>query len=465
MNMSDRPRLIKLIENKKFKDLLKRVCHILENLIPIGIPLMELNNTHFGASLYIQRKLAPEFDEKRPKKDSPKIKKEHPWKTKLQKKIQRLRAELSLLSSSGPPTRHLALKIGRLKRKYKIEDHQIKAKIAEHQAHIKGLAAQIRNKDKRINHQRINKLFAENPRKVYRELISDTIEVDKPPQKEDLETFWRPLYETEKQHQEGPWVEKIIESNEPKPKMIGIRFDRETIKRKLTQFGNFKTPGIDRIPNFWLKKLEALHPHLADSFDNLVSNQAELPDWLTRGNTSLLPKSHETHLPNKYRPICCLNTTYKLLTGIIADAIYDHLDRGDYLEKEQKGCIRSRFGTKDQLLVNKTILEDCKRRKRNLSMAWIDYKKAFDSVPHSWINRCLDLYKIDDSLRAFLASQMTRWETDITLTHNGGAIKVPNVKIKRGIFQGDSLSPLLFCLAIDPLSKLLKSEGKWIQPK
>merc|ERR1711923_666384 len=81
------------------------------------------------------------------------------------------------------------------------------------------------NKDKRINHQRINKLFAENPRKVYRELISDTIEVDKPPQKEDLETFWRPLYETEKQHQEGPWVEKIIESKESKPKMIGLLFE------------------------------------------------------------------------------------------------------------------------------------------------------------------------------------------------------------------------------------------------
>ena len=92
-------------------------------------------------------------------------------------------------------------------------------------------------------------------------------------------------------------------------------------------------------------------------------------------------------------------------------------------------------------------------------MAWIDYKKAFDSVPHSWINRCLDLYKIDDSLRTFLANQMTQWKTDITLFHKDGEIKVPDVKIKRGIFQGDSLSPLLFCLAIDPLSKLLKSVG------
>ena len=211
---------------------------------------MELNYTHFGAALYIQRKIVPDDDEKRPRRNNQKSNKDHPWKIKLQKKIQKLRTELSLLSSSGPPTRHLALKIGRLKRKYKIEDNQIKAKIAEHQAHIKGLAPQIRNKEKKINHKRINKLFAENPRKVYRELISDTIEVVTPPKKEDIEQFWKPLYETEKQHKEGPWVETIIKSNEPKPKMNVINFDSDTIKRKLTQFGNFKTPELIRYQTF-----------------------------------------------------------------------------------------------------------------------------------------------------------------------------------------------------------------------
>ena len=63
------------------------------------------------------------------------------------------------------------------------------------------------------------------------------------------------------------------------------------------------------------------------------------------------------------------------------------------------------------------------------------------------------------SLRAFLANQVTQWKTDINLYHNDGEINIPDVQIRRGIFQGDSLAPLLFCLAIDPLSKLLKSEG------
>ena len=96
---------------------------------------------------------------------------------------------------------------------------------------------------------------------------------------------------------------------------------------------------------------------------------------------------------------------------LIADAVNDHLETGKYLEEEQKGCKRRQQGTKDQLLINRTILEDCKARSRNLSMAWVDYKKAYNSVPHSWLIRCLDLYKISPTIKKFHAHQMEKWKT------------------------------------------------------
>ena len=92
-------------------------------------------------------------------------------------------------------------------------------------------------------------------------------------------------------------------------------------------------------------------------------------------------------------------------------------------------------------------------------MAWIDYKKAFDSVPHSWILKCLEMYNISEEVRSFIRTQMTKWKTSLKLNHSNGQVMIPNVKIKRGIFQGDSLSPLLFCLALDPLSKILKEHS------
>ena len=92
-------------------------------------------------------------------------------------------------------------------------------------------------------------------------------------------------------------------------------------------------------------------------------------------------------------------------------------------------------------------------------MAWIDYKKAYDSVPHSWIVRCLDLYKVSPPIKEFLKKQMTQWSMNITLRHSKGEIELPDVRVRRGIYQGDSLSPLIFCMCIDPLSKLIKKEN------
>jgi len=45
----------------------------------------------------------------------------------------------------------------------------------------------------------------------------------------------------------------------------------------------------------------------------------------------------------------------------------------------------------DQLMISKTIYADCRRRNKNLSISWIDYQKAFDSVPHSWVEKSIEL--------------------------------------------------------------------------
>jgi hypothetical protein len=74
---------------------------------------------------------------------------------------------------------------------------------------------------------------------------------------------------------------------------------------------------------------------------------------------------------------------HKTLTGIIAKRISTHLEEQSLLPAEHNGCHLGSKGCKDQLLISKAIYEDCRRRNKNLSIAWIDYQKAFDSVPHS----------------------------------------------------------------------------------
>ena len=71
---------------------------------------------------------------------------------------------------------------------------------------------------------------------------------------------------------------------------------------------------------------------------------------------------------------------YKIITSILTEYTYSFLIDTGIFPDEQKGCKRGSYICKDQLLINKMILENCHNRNTNLSIAWIDYKKAFDLI-------------------------------------------------------------------------------------
>ena len=73
-------------------------------------------------------------------------------------------------------------------------------------------------------------------------------------------------------------------------------------------------------------------------------------------------------------------------------------------------------------------------------------------VPHSWIQKCMEMFGVAVNLRSFVNTSIKQWNTDLTASNQ----RLGNVKIKRGIFQGDSLSPLLFVLVMIPLTLMLR---------
>ena len=138
---------------------------------------------------------------------------------------------------------------------------------------------------------------------------------------------------------------------------------------------------VDKVPNFWLKNLDEVHEDMVREYNKIILNPEETPSWLTQGLTYLLPKSAETKSPKNYKPITCLPTLCKILTATLTEKTYMFLEENNLLPHEQKDCKRGTYGCKDQLIINKMILEYCTSKKKNLSTAWIDYQKVFDSVP------------------------------------------------------------------------------------
>ena len=106
-------------------------------------------------------------------------------------------------------------------------------------------------------------------------------------------------------------------------------------------------------------------------------------------------------------------------------------------------------------MISKTIYEDCRRRNKNLSIAWIDYRKAFDRVPHRWVEKSIELVGLNSKIVRFCKLSMEKWNTRFILKTKREVMESQAIQIQRGIFQGDSLSPLLFCIALIPLTNEL----------
>ena len=63
---------------------------------------------------------------------------------------------------------------------------------------------------------------------------------------------------------------------------------------------------------------------------------------------------------------------------------------------------------KDQQLIDRMVLQNCKRRQTNLAMAYVDYKKAYDIIPHSWILESLQLVGAADNIMNVLEKSITK---------------------------------------------------------
>ena len=69
-------------------------------------------------------------------------------------------------------------------------------------------------------------------------------------------------------------------------------------------------------------------------------------------------------------------------------------------------------------------------------MALIDYKKAYDIVPQSWIINCLKMYQISDEVKNFIEKTMKTWKVELT----AGRRSLGVAKFQRGIYKKNAIS-------------------------
>ena len=207
---------------------------------------------------------------------------------------------------------------------------------------------------------------------------------------------------------------------------------------------NWKSPGPNGVQGYWIKHLSNLHSSIALQLEDASKRINYLNGWL-------LEKLYFVQKKFKKEIWCQIldqSLTKKLLTGILAEELYEQLEKTNSLPWEQKVCRKRSRGTKDQLLIDKMMVKYCKRRLTSLAVAWIDYRKAYGMVPHSWIQTCMEMFRVAVNVRSFANISMKQWNTELTASNQ----RLRNVKMRGGIFQGDGLSPLLFVLVMIPFT-------------
>ena len=263
-------------------------------------------------------------------------------------------------------------------------------------------------------------MFSEESKRFYREIGKKTIQIEKPPDIGEVKKFWQNILKQEVKHNEDAQSikdqeEELQQINQMEWKDLTV----EELRVNMTRAAYWKPPGPDRLPNFWIKQFKSLHKSMAEAYSEIIKDPKQTLDWLVEGTTNLLPRKEGTWIPQNYRPITCLPTTFKILTSVIIDRLYSHLEKEAIMTPEQRGGKKDCYGCRDQLMINNAILENCKKRRKNLSTAWIDCKKAFDSVPHSWTLKCLQMYKIHPVLITFIEESMKPMEDQLDTSPQG----------------------------------------------
>ena len=160
-----------------------------------------------------------------------------------------------------------------------------------------------------------------------------------------------------------------VQSNEPV--LISGSEVQENIKKKK----NWRSTGKDRVTTFRIKKFTCLHDKIAKAITVMINENIYCSESLLGGRTVMIPESKNPTAVSEFRPITCLNTIYKLITSVINARILEHFRQNIILQLDQRGGVKESMGYVDNFLIDKTVLEDANKFKKNLSCAWIDTKR------------------------------------------------------------------------------------------